>query len=143
MDIIKEISATFSIDTKQPPATEEEIKTLRNFSPIEIPSDYLEVVRQATEMEIKVGNHKYIRIWGPSGCIEMNEAYNIQDFIPNSLAVGDDEGGSALIYLTGKDGFGLYITGFGDLDVDDAIKLAPTLRDLLVNHSGLEKLLDY
>ena len=39
----------------------------------------------------------------------MNESYEIQDYIPNSLAVGDDEGGNALIYFEGAEGFGLYI----------------------------------
>ena len=52
------------IDGKHSPATEEEIKMLQNFFPIEILVDYLELVHQATEVEIKVNNAKYIRIWG-------------------------------------------------------------------------------
>lgn len=39
----------------------------------------------------------------------MNEAYCIKDNIQNSLAIADDEGGNALIYTTGIQGFGLYI----------------------------------
>ncbi|MGP3781155.1 hypothetical protein ACTWKC_12095 [Bacillus sp. 4A_MP3] len=54
----------------------------------------------------------------------MNESYEIQDYIPNSLAVGDDEGGNALIYFEGAEGFGLYIVGFGDLDPEEAVKVA-------------------
>ena len=38
---------------------------------------------------------------GPKGCIEMNEAYDIQGFMLASLAIGDDEGGNALIYGKG------------------------------------------
>lgn len=141
MSILSEVSNMFSVDVKQPPATEEEIKTLKSFSSIEVPLEYLELVHQATEIEIKVDNKMYIRIWSPSGCIEMNESYNIQTYIPNSLAIGDDEGGRALMYITGNEGFGLYIGSFGDLDIDDAIKIAPSLQDLLVNNIGKDKLL--
>lgn len=141
MSILNELSNKFSVDVSQPPATEEEIKTLKSFSPIEVPLEYLELVRQATEIEIKVDNKMYIRIWSPLGCIEMNEAYNIQTYMPNSLAIGDDEGGRALMYVTGNEGFGLYIAGFGDLDIDDAIKIAPSLKDLLGNDIGIDKLL--
>lgn len=142
MKLIEELSNLYSIEGKEDPANEEEIQLLKNYSSIEVPLDYLEIVRQATEVEINVNNQKYIRIWKPTGCIEMNENYNIQEFIPNSLAIGDDEGGSTLIYLNGTEGFGLYITGFGDLDADDAVKIAPCLRDLLVDNIGIDRLLD-
>jgi hypothetical protein len=143
MNFLNDLSSMYKIDAKQPQATEDEINLLQRFSPIEVPQDYLEIVRQATEIEINVNNQKYIRIWKPTGCIEMNEDYHIQEYIPDSLAIGDDEGGSTLIYLNGTEGFGLYITGFGDLDADDAVKLAPNLRDLLVDNVGLDTLLNY
>ena len=69
----------------------------------------------------------------------MNESYEIQDYIPNSLAVGDDEGGNALIYFEGAEGFGLYIVGFGDLDPEEAVKVASSLNDLLIQDTGIEK----
>lgn len=141
MSIIDEISNLFSIEAKELPATEMEIKELIDFSSIEIPADYIEIVKLATEIEINVKNEMYIRIWGPSDCIEMNEAHYIQKYIPNSLAIGDDEGGNVLIYLEGKGGFGLYMVGFGNLDIVDAVKIAPSLRDLLVNNIGIDEVM--
>ncbi|MBY8914852.1 SMI1/KNR4 family protein [Bacillus sp. YC2] len=142
MTLLNKISSRFSVDAKEAAATEEEIKALTGFSSINVPSDYLDIVSEATEVEINVAGEKYIRIWSPAGCVDMNEAYEIQDYIPNSLAVGDDEGGNALIYFEGTEGFGLYIVGFGDLDADEAVKVAPSLNDLLIQDTGIEKLLE-
>lgn len=68
----------------------------------------------------------------------MNEAYNIQENIPNSLAIADDEGGNALIYATGEKGFGLYVIAFNDLDVDELQYVASSLGDLLIKNIGID-----
>jgi hypothetical protein len=138
MSILDKVSNMFSVDVKQPPATEEEIVQLQNFSQIDVPIEYLELVREATEVEIKVKEEMYIRIWSPSGCIEMNEVYYVQKYLPKSLAIGDDEGGGALIYLEGNDGFGVYLCRFADLDINEAVKIAPSLKDLLINNIGID-----
>ncbi|KKB73051.1 MULTISPECIES: SMI1/KNR4 family protein [Bacillus] len=142
MTVLGKISSRFSIDAQEAPANKEEIKSLVEFSPINVPPDYLDIVSEATEVEINVAGEKHIRIWSPAGCVEMNESYEIQDYIPDSLAVGDDEGGNALIFFEGKDGFGLYIVGFGDLDAEEAVKVAPSLNDLLIYDTGIEKILE-
>ncbi|WP_375199393.1 SMI1/KNR4 family protein [Bacillus sp. RS11] len=141
MSIFDEISTMFSIASKESPASERQIKELMDFSTIEVPADYIEFIKVATEVEINVKNEMYIRIWGPADSIEMNEAYYIQKYIPNSLAIGVDEGGNALIYFEGKRGFGLYMVGFGNLDIVDAVLIAPSLTDLLVNNFGLDQVM--
>lgn len=138
MNIFEEMSNLFFVEVKESPASEADIRALQNFSSIKVPLEIEEMSKIATELEINVNNEMYIRIWSPSGCIEMNEAHNVQKYIPNSLAIGDDEGGNVLIYLEGKDGFGLYMLGFGNLDIEDAVLIAPTLRDLLVNNKGID-----
>ncbi|WP_027621922.1 SMI1/KNR4 family protein [Acetivibrio clariflavus] len=138
MSILDNVSNLYSVDVKKPPATEEEIIQLINSSPIDVPLEYLEIVREATEVEIKVKNEMYIRIWSPTSCIEMNEVYFVQKYLPKSLAIGDDEGGGALIYLHGKEGFGLYLCRFSDLDIDEAKMIAPSLADLLLNNVGID-----
>ncbi|WP_106766533.1 1,3-beta-glucan synthase regulator [Paenibacillus faecalis] len=142
MRLLDNISEQFRIDASQGPSTEREIELLLEFSSITVPNDYLDIIRLATEIEISVAKEVYIRIWGATGCTEMNEAYQIQQYIPNSLAIGDDEGGRALIYLSGSKGFGLYIIGFGNLDIEDAVFIAPTLEDLLTKNIGIDNLLN-
>jgi hypothetical protein len=140
MSEFEKISKRFSIATKKPAAKKEDIHKLEMFSPLVLPSDYIEFVYFSAETEILVDGKKCIRIWSPIRCIELNIEYCIQEFIPGSLIIGDDEGGNAFFYADGKEGFGLYKTGFGDLDIEDAVKIAPSLRDLLVHDIGIEKI---
>lgn len=138
MSILKELSNKYRIDASKPASNDKEIEKLVEFSNINIPKDFLEVLRELTDVEINVDGKKYIRIWGAVGCIDMNEAYSIQDNIPNSLAIADDEGGNALIYTTGARGFGLYVIAFNDLDIDELQYVAGSLSDLLINNVGID-----
>ncbi|EGK14120.1 hypothetical protein HMPREF9374_0409 [Desmospora sp. 8437] len=62
MSILNEISSMFSVYNQRPPATEEEIKTLQNFSPVELPTDYLDILKEASELwiEVKYQYHNYL-----------------------------------------------------------------------------------
>ena len=68
----------------------------------------------------------------------MNESYYIQKYIPNSLAIGDDECSNAILYANGKKGFGVYIVSFGDLDSDEMVYIADSLEAFFVNEEGIE-----
>lgn len=141
MSIISEFNEKFRIDVSCNASDENEINELINFASIKIPTEYLELIREKTELEINIQNKKYIRIWGADGCIEMNEAYYIQKYIPNSLAIGDDEDGNAIIYADGKNGFGVYAVAFNDLGTDEMIFIAKSLSDIFIFAKGIEKLL--
>ena len=67
----------------------------------------------------------------------MNDAYNIQKYIPNSLAIGDDECSNAILYANGNNGFGVYIVSFGDLSVDEMVYIADSLEEFFVNEVGV------
>lgn len=138
MSLLNRLSSNYRIDASKSASNDEEVKKLIEFSKIKIPEDFLEVIRELTEIEINVDEKKYIRIWGADGCIEMNDEYNIQENIPDSLAIADDEGGNALIYTTGEKGFGLYVIAFNDLDVDELQYVASSLSDLMINNVGID-----
>ena len=142
MSIVNELSKDFRIDASCNASEENEIDELIKFASIKVPNEYLELIREQTELEISIRNQKYIRIWGANGCIEMNEAYFIQKYIPSSLAIGDDEDGNAIIYAEGKNGFGVYAVAFNDLDVDEMIFVSETLKEILVFAKGIEKLIE-
>ncbi|PGD63031.1 SMI1/KNR4 family protein [Bacillus wiedmannii] len=141
MNILEKLNEAFTLEAQESPASKEAIQELQKFSSIDVPLDYLEVIQHCTNAEINVQNELYIRIWSPTDCIEMNEAHDIQKYIPNSLAIGDDEGGKALLYVDRKEGFGLYTVDFGDLDIEETIKIAPSLKALLIDGVGVEELL--
>ena len=138
MSILKELSNKYRIDASKPASNTDEIERLVEYSDINIPEDFLEVIKELTEIEINVDGEKYIRVWGADGCIEMNDAYSIQDNIPNSLAIADDEGGNALIYTTGDKGFGIYVIAFNDLDIDELKYVAGSLSELFKDNVGID-----
>lgn len=142
MSIINELNEVFRIDASSNASEESEIDELIKFSLIDVPNEYLELIREKTEIEINIQNKKYIRIWGATGCVEMNEAYCIQKYIPGSLAIGDDEDGNAIIYAKGKSGFGIYTVAFNDLDFDEMIFISKSLKELLILATGAKNLID-
>lgn len=141
MSLLECLHESFSIATFRSASSENEIAALEMFSSIHVPEEFINIIRQKTEVEILVSNEKYIRLWGAGGCVEMNRAYSIQRYIPFSLAIGDDEGGNAIIYATGNAGFGLYIVAFNDLGTDEMIYLSATLERFLVDGEGISVIL--
>ena len=138
MSILKDLNSKYRIDASKSASSDEEIKKMIEFADVQIPEDFIEVIKELSEIELNVDGKKYIRIWGADGCIEMNAAYSIQENMPNSFAIADDEGGNALIYTTGQNGFGLYVIAFNDLDVDELQYVAGSLSDLLINNTGID-----
>ncbi|QEU62004.1 hypothetical protein KDRO_E08890 [Kluyveromyces lactis] len=138
---ISKLHENFKLKVRNAGSSDEEIKTMRTFfSGKEIPEEYVCFISQLLEAEILVQGKSYIRIWGAEGCIEMNESYHIQKYIPNAIAIGDDEGGQVIFYATGGDGYGLYKVGFGNLDIEDAIFISNSLYDLLMKGNGADNL---
>ncbi|GKQ97318.1 SMI1/KNR4 family protein [Aeromonas hydrophila] len=133
------LNERYSLDAYKPASTVDDIIALHNyFSGVDIPQEYIDFITQLTEAEILVLDGSYVRIWSAIGCIEMNSAYNIQKYIPGSIAIGDDEGGKVVFYANGKEGFGLYKVGFGDLDINAAEWISPSLVSFLIDGIGAD-----
>ena len=142
IDVLDNLNHAFRIAAAENASDEETIASLIAFSEIVVPLEYLNLIRKHSELELMVSGARTIRIWGASGCIEMNEAYHIQKYIPQSLAIGDDEGGNALIYATGHEGFGVYAVAFNDLEADAMKYISDSLVSSLVNGKGVQTLVD-
>src|SRR5690606_8385509 len=121
----------FKILASQPGATSEEIRDLTDYFGI-VPQEYVDLICEATEIEMQHLEGQYVRIWGPLGCIEMDEGYGIRQRMPDALPIGDDGGGHVIFYSDGKHGHGLYHVGYGNLDRGDAVWIAPSLYAFLV-----------
>ena len=138
MSILSKMSKLLNIVTSDTKSSDIEISKLLQYSKINIPIEFLEIIKEQSELEICVDGEKYIRVWGANGCIEMNDAYHIQKYIPNSLAIGDDECSNAILYANGNNGFGVYIVSFGDLSVDEMVYIADSLEEFFVNEVGVD-----
>ena len=138
MSIFSKMSKSFELAASDVKSTDTKIDELIRYSKIDVPLEYIEIIKERTELEILVNNEKCIRIWGASGCIEMNSAYHIQKYIPNSLAIGDDECSNAVLYANGNNGFGVYMVSFGDLDANEMVYIADSLESFFVNDVGID-----
>lgn len=128
---------TLRVLASQPGATTEQVTELKGrFS--SVPEEYLKLVEEATEIELQHENGQYVRIWGPSGCIEMDEGYKISKRINGAIPIGDDGGGKVIFYMKGKRGDGLYHVGYGDLAAEDAVFTAPSLTAFLQQGVGMD-----
>lgn len=101
--------------------------------------EYIELIREATEIELYHEGGQYIRIWGPIGCIDMDVGYGIRESIPYAVPIGDDGGGRFIFFHGNTKNTDIYYLGYGNLDVDDAIYVAPSLRDFLTKAIGFDK----
>lgn len=138
MNLLSKIHNKYIIAKSDEESCDSDIEKLLHFSTIEVPHEYIEIIKEKTEIEIEINKKKYLRIWGAEGCMEMNEAYNIQKYIPKSLAIGDDECCNALLYAHGNNGFGLYIVSLSDLDINEMKYIADSLESFFVKENGID-----
>ena len=138
MSILNKMSKSFELTVSNAKSRDIEIDELIHYSKIDVPLEFIEIIKERTELEIMVKNEKYIRIWGASGCIEMNSAYHIPKYIPNSLAIGDDECSNAVLYANGANGFGVYMVSFSDLDANEMVYIADSLESFFVKEEGID-----
>ncbi|EOC1289972.1 SMI1/KNR4 family protein [Cronobacter muytjensii] len=133
------LNKIFRLDAYNEASEKKDIDALKAyFKGVNIPEDYLSFINQMSEAEILVLDEVYLRIWGAKGCLEINKEHHVQKYISKSCAIGDDEGGQIIFYAEGNKGYGLYKVGFGNLDINDAEFIAPSLRSLLIDGVGAE-----
>jgi hypothetical protein len=133
-NVFVKIHPHFDVLSNPPGASGAEILSLRNAFTW-IPREYLTLIEVQTELELQHKNGQYVRIWGPSGCVEMDEGYRITTRIPGSFPFGDDGGGRVLHYQGTN---GIYLVGYGSLNSEDAVFVAPSLLALLVHEAGIK-----
>lgn len=137
--MLENLNGRLRIHAADIPASDTEIADLTDTFP-NAPREYLDLLRLVTELELQIDGDGYLRIWAPSGVFEMRGAYNIDVRMPSALPIGDDGGGRVVLYMDGPAGFGLYLSGYGDVDPESAVWLSGSLRSLLVDGRGLEKI---
>jgi hypothetical protein len=78
-------------------ANEEDIAALVSWCPVELPSEYLELLRSSDGGEAQLSGYPhYVRIWSARNAIEQNLGYEIQHWLPGFIGIGDN-GGSELV----------------------------------------------
>ena len=102
-----------------------------------LPLEYVQLAAELSEYELRHDSGQYFRIWPPITCLEMDAAHAISQRIPGAMAVGDDGGDRVIVYVNGRDGFGVYRVGFGALGIDETRFIAKTINDILTRSAGV------
>jgi hypothetical protein len=113
---------------RQPGATAADVATLQARYPA-LPRAFAELMREVTELEVAYRG-RYLRLYGPAGCVEMDQAYSIAASIPGAITIGDNGGGDAILFLPGA---GIVRVGYGALHPDEVEHVAASLEDLLIH----------
>lgn len=136
--MFKKLNPAFRVWSHEPAATAEQVADLeRHFG--HVPDECRDLVAEVTEIELEQESGQYLRIWSPEGCIEMDIGYGIRKYIPDAFPVGDDGGGRFIFYHEGRNGYGLYATGLGNIDGDGAIWITTGLS-VLLKDDGIDKI---
>lgn len=113
---------------RQPGATAADVASLQARYP-QLPRAFAELMCEVTELELAYRG-RYLRLYGPKGCREMDDAYSIGARIPGAITVGDNGGGEAILFLPGT---GIVRVGYGALHPDEVEHIADSLEELLVH----------
>ncbi len=148
MNIIENVNERLVFDKGEICAGgEKDIEEIIRVSPVSLPEDYIEFLKQISgedscgpEFEVK-DEGTSIWIWSAQMALEKLEVFNQpfnKEVINNVWLFGNDLGDLVYFFGTGQDGFGLYRTSEGCLEIESAEKISDTLTDFLVNGIGID-----
>ncbi|WP_086929577.1 SMI1/KNR4 family protein [Agarilytica rhodophyticola] len=94
---------------------------------LKLPSEYIKLLKQADGFFLDNG----ITVYSSKDICERNETFEVQDYAPGHLAIGDDSGGlSILINLENEK---IFSVDQGSMDVDDMTLIGNSLSNWLLN----------
>lgn len=148
MNIIENINERLTFDEDEICAGgEKEVEEIIRISPVALPEDYIEFLKQISgegsygpEFEVE-DEGTSIWIWSANMALEKSEEFDQpfnKEFTGSAWLFGNDLGDLVYFFGTGKDGYGLYRTSAGSLDIKNAEKISDTLTDLLVDGVGID-----
>lgn len=142
MSILSLLHPRFTLVAREAAASDQEIAKLIAFADaigLHLPEAYLGLLKEATEIHLSSPNTRAIHLWGPDRTIEKNETSGFQRYLPQALAIGDDQDRAAYVLMTGYDGPGFYLSRLVAPDMSEATLIAPSLADFLKDGVGLDR----
>ncbi|MDQ1922140.1 SMI1/KNR4 family protein [Massilia pseudoviolaceinigra] len=95
-----------------PPVAEDLIGRVEAQLGMSLPGPYLELLRSANGMRFDNG----LVVYAAEEVVERNETFEVKNYAPGYVAIGDDSGGRAVM-MSLKSGR-LMMAGIGDMDAD-------------------------
>lgn len=135
---IENLDSRFAILARQAPASVADLDAALGRFP-GMPDEYVKLCKQITEVELDFEDI-YLRVWAPSRVSDQDDGYGFSRKLEGAIPIGDNGGGTVLIYYPGKAGFGIYTVRYGAIFPENARFLVRSLEGLLTSGTGMDRL---
>jgi hypothetical protein len=126
--LLEELAKNFDM---APPATPHAINNAETFFSLNFPADYNEFLLFANGLEGEIDD-KYLVLWSVEELVELNQAYNVKEFVSNIIIIGSDGAEDAFAFdTTNMNIIRLPFIGMGHITGE---KISETFRDFLSSH---------
>jgi hypothetical protein len=109
----------------QDAATDQQITAAENELAVKFPKEYRLLLASSDGLFA----NDLVNLYSTQEIAERNRTFEVAQYLPGYLMIGDDSGGSGIFLDTVSSPSPVYLMGHGSLDLSDAIVLAPTLTD--------------
>ena len=115
---------------KNAPAATSAIEAIETYFNVQLPADYIQFLQFTNGIEGPIGDN-YLVLWSAEEVIQLNQAYNVREFVSNILIIGSNGADEAFAFnTTDMSIVNLPFIGMGH-DVMD--KLADTFEGFLAS----------
>lgn len=112
------------------PATQNALKIFENTSRLELPKDYIDFLLKTNGAEGFIGDN-YVIFWAIEELIELNKAYEVDEYKPGLLLFGSNGSGEAFAFDKRSLPMKIVQIPFISIDLKDSIELSSTFYDFL------------
>lgn len=109
----------------KPGAADAELNSIEAALGVTLPTAYRELMRYSNGALLDSG----VSIYSVDDLVERNTTYEVLEYCPGFLLVGDDSGGRGFLIDLKDDAGRIYGSGLGDLDPSEFVTIASTLQD--------------
>jgi hypothetical protein len=109
----------------QDAATDQQIAEAENELGIKFPEEYKLLLTSSDGLFA----NDLVKLYSTEEIAERNSTYEIAQYLPGYLMIGDDSGGYGIFLDNGSSPSPVYLMGHGSLLLSEAIVLASTLTD--------------
>lgn len=117
---------------QNPPVSEQTLQELVRH--VNLPHDYISMLRLSNGMEGEINEHGYIVLWEAETLIEDNQAYSIEEFVPGCFLIGSNGGelSYGLDLRPASTSYGYYLTRpFISIGWDEVTILGGTFKEFI------------
>jgi hypothetical protein len=100
-----------------PPAVEASLEDVRQRGGIGLPTDYGAFLRRWNGGEGFIGEKSYVILWTAEELLELNQAYQVNEYAPGLFLFGSDGGGEAFAFDLRRDPCSVVSVPFVGMDL--------------------------